>query len=188
LDDEVLDELHATGFYALSLGIESGSQDTLKRMNKALDLGKVREAIARVRKYDFQVKGYFIIGYPGETREDIVRTIEYARSLDLDKAYFTMYIPLPGTDDFRMLEERGDIDLQTLPWDRFFTKGKTDPPFVPEGLTSEEMDGFAHVAYRRFYARPKILYGMWRDLEIQSVKHFGEIVWNAARMNLAYFI
>jgi hypothetical protein len=50
------------------------------------------------------------------------------------------------------------------------------------------MKEFAHVAYRRFYMRPKILYRMWRDLEIQSPRHFGEIAWNAARMNLAFFI
>jgi radical SAM superfamily enzyme YgiQ (UPF0313 family) len=188
LQDEILEELKATGFYTLSLGIESGSQATLKRMNKSLDLGVVEETIARLRRYDFQVKGYFIIGYPGETGEDILQTIQYARSLDLDRAYFTMFIPLPGTQSFEELEKAGRIDINNFEWEHFYTKGKTRPPFTPEGVSEEDMANFSHLAYRRFYMRPEILLKMVRDLRVNSPAHFFEMAWNAARLNLSYFL
>jgi radical SAM superfamily enzyme YgiQ (UPF0313 family) len=188
LDDEILQELQATGFYMFFLGIESGSQATLKRMNKALDLGKVKETISRIRKYDFQIKGYFIIGYPGETKEDIRQTIDYARSLDLDRAYFTMFIPLPGSVIFNDLEKAGKIDIHKFQWTNFYTKGKTTPPFIPEGMTSDELEAYSHLAYRLFYLRPNILLKMLKDQRITSFHHFLEVGWNLARLNLSYFL
>jgi len=188
LDDEILQELQATGFYMFFLGIESGSQATLKRMNKALDLGKVKETISRIRKYDFQIKGYFIIGYPGETKEDIRQTIDYARSLDLDRAYFTMFIPLPGSVIFNDLEKAGKIDIHKFQWTNFYTKGKTTPPFIPEGMTSDELEAYSHLAYRSFYLRPHILLKMLRDMRITSFNQFLVVAWNLARLNLSYFL
>jgi radical SAM superfamily enzyme YgiQ (UPF0313 family) len=188
LDDEILRELQATGFYMLSVGIESGSQATLKRMNKALDLRMVEETIARIRKYGFQIRGFFIIGYPGESGEDIEQTIQYATSLDLDRAYFHQFIPLPGTAEFRLLEEKGEIDVTKLIWENFQTKGATIPPYVPEGMTSDELQEYGRLAYRRFYLRSKIMMRMLRDLRISSPKHLGQVVWNLLKLNLSYFL
>ncbi len=188
LDDEILGELKATGFYSFSIGIESGSQETLKRMSKALDLSLVRDTIVRIRKYDFELKGYFMIGYPGETKNDIIETIQYAKSLDLDRAYFTMYIPLPGTKDFQMLEQLGKISIKELQWQHFYTKGKTIPPFVPDGMTSDELQALAHLAYRDFYVRPRIILKILKDIKITSVQQLAGIVWNLLKLNLSYFI
>jgi radical SAM superfamily enzyme YgiQ (UPF0313 family) len=188
LDDEILRQLKETGFYSFSIGIESGSQQTLKRMRKALNLDIVKETIQRIRKHGFLLKGYFMIGYPGETEQDITRTIEYAKSLDLDRAYFTMYIPLPGTRDFHMLEQQGKITLDTLQWQNFYTKGKTLPPYVPDGMNAEQLERFAHIAYRRFYVRPKIMLNMLKDLKITSPRQLADVIWNLLRLNLSYFI
>ena len=188
LDDEILLELKATGFYSITLGIESGNAETLKRMQKALDLGQVEESIARIRKYGFRINAYFIIGYPGETAREIVETIEFARSLDLDRAYFTTYIPLPGTGDFAMLREQGRLDVENLPWSSFYTMGRTDPPFVPEGMTGRELQDLSHLAYRRFYLRPGIVMKLLKDIRIRSPRQFLEVAWNLARLNLSYFI
>ncbi len=186
IDDEMLQELQATGFYTFSLGLESGSKDTLKRMHKVLDLDRVREKIAMIRKYNFQLKGFFMIGYPGDTKDDILTTIQYAISLDLDRAYFTMYMPLPGTDDFRMLLDQGKIDIHKLEWDNFFTKAK--PSYVSDGMTSEDLQYLTQFAYRKFYLRPRILLKIWRDLKIKSFEHFTEVMRNLVKMNLSYFI
>lgn len=188
IDDEILHELHITGFYTFFIGIESGSQATLKRMNKALDLSILEETIALIRKRDFRLYGYFIIGYPGETSRDIEQTIEYARSLDLDRAYFTMYIPLPGTREFQALEEEGKIVIEEFEWENFYTLGRTIPPYIPDGMTSNELQAYAHRAYRRFYLRPKIMARMLRDMKISSFEQLTQVVWNLMRLNLSYFI
>ena len=188
LDDEILRELEATGFYTFSIGIESGSPETLRRMGKALDLRIVRETITRIRKHGFQLKGYFMIGYPGETEKNIRETIRYATSLDLDRAYFTMFMPLPGTKDFQMLEERGEIRLEDIQWQNFYTKGDTTPPFVPTGMTADRLHALAHVAYRKFYARPRIVLKLVKDRKVTSFRQFVEVAWHLLRRDLSYFI
>ena len=129
-----------------------------------------------------------MIGYPGETEKDINETIQYARSLDLDRAYFTMFMPLPGTKDFQMLEERGEIRLEEIQWQNFYTKGDTMPPFVPKGMTSGQLKRLAHVAYSKFYARPHMVLKLLRDLKIASVQQFVEVTWHLLRRDLSYFI
>jgi len=43
------------------------------------------------------------------------------------------------------LEQQGKINIEELQWQNFYTKGKTIPPFVPEGMTSDELQTFAHL-------------------------------------------
>ena len=87
-----------------------------------------------------------------------------------------------------MLEEQGRIDIDKFQWENFYTKGRTKPPYVPDGMTADELEEYAHLAYRLFYLRPQIMLNMLRDLRITSFKHFTQVVWNLARLNLSYFI
>jgi anaerobic magnesium-protoporphyrin IX monomethyl ester cyclase len=52
---------------------------------------------------------FFIIGMPGETEEDVLRTIEYAKEVGPDEAYFSIATPYPGTDLYTTCLERGYI-------------------------------------------------------------------------------
>ncbi|MBN2121167.1 MAG: radical SAM protein [Candidatus Omnitrophica bacterium] len=162
-DEEVLKELKNTGFYFFSLGIESGSPATLKKMGKFIDLDKVKSALSLMRRYDFIIKGFFIIGYPGETKKDIFKTIEFAKSLDLDQAFFSFYIPFPGTPEFSRLEAEGKIDTTSCNWDNFYSGKFTKPPYIPEGINEQELKKMLALAFRSFYFRPKIAVRLVKD-------------------------
>ena len=172
LDDKILKELKNTGFYFFSVGIESGSPTTLNRMRKKLDLKKVGASIALIRKYNFRIKGFFMLGYPGETQKEILETIQFAKTLDIDQAFFSIYIPIPGTPEFHDLESRGRIDITKCNWENYYTGKFSTPPYVPDGMTADELKKLVSFAYRSFYLRPKTLFKVLSCVtSVSQIKH-----------------
>jgi len=98
LDEEMLELMKESGCYELTVAVESGDDEVLKKIvKKPVDLERTREMVKVIKKLGIETSGYFIIGFPGETREQIYHTIEYARSLELDRCYIFIFTPLPGT-------------------------------------------------------------------------------------------
>ncbi len=98
LTEDMLKLMKRSGCFEVTLAVESGDPEVLRNViKKPLDLAET-ELVARwCTKLGIETTGYFIIGFPGETREQIFRTFRYARRLKLDKAYFFIYNPLVGT-------------------------------------------------------------------------------------------
>ena len=102
LDEEMLGLMKRSGCYEIILAIESGSQEVLtKLIKKPLKLEKVREVNRLAKKVGITRTAYFIIGFPGETREQIDRTVKFARELRLAAWALFIYNPLPGSELFR---------------------------------------------------------------------------------------
>jgi anaerobic magnesium-protoporphyrin IX monomethyl ester cyclase len=83
IEQEYLSELRKSGCIELFIGIESGSSRILKSMNKTTDINLIRETISKLFKAKINVKGYFIFGFPGETKHDAEKT--YNLALELNK-------------------------------------------------------------------------------------------------------
>ncbi len=108
LDEEMLALMKESGCYEITLAIESGDEDVLKNIvKKPLSLDRARQAAAMIKKHGIETSGYFIIGFPGETRRQIENTVNFARSLELDRYYLFLYTPLPGTPLAKKAEEEG---------------------------------------------------------------------------------
>ncbi|MCD4749890.1 MAG: B12-binding domain-containing radical SAM protein, partial [Thermoanaerobaculales bacterium] len=107
LDDEVLLALRDAGCAGVHCGIEAGSERIRTLMNKKLDLKAGSRALERARRLGMETRGYFMLGYPGETREEIEETIRLSCELPLDWASYTITIALPGTDIHSDLLESG---------------------------------------------------------------------------------
>ncbi|MDD5156313.1 MAG: radical SAM protein [Candidatus Omnitrophica bacterium] len=154
LDEEILFLMRKAGFRReVAVGIESGSERVLKLMKKNLSLAMVREKVKLLRKAGFRPIGYFILGFPGETREDMEKTVALAIELKLSAAAFTPFAPMPGTEATCALIERGE-----LPADFDFTSVTTDRvAYAPSGMTRDELDVIRKRALLRFNLR-------WRPL------------------------
>ena len=76
--------LAEAGCKSLLIGIESGSQRVLDLMNKKTSIETVTKAVNILKKRKIKIRGSFIIGFPGETKEDVLKTISFARRLTLD--------------------------------------------------------------------------------------------------------
>jgi magnesium-protoporphyrin IX monomethyl ester (oxidative) cyclase len=108
LDDEMLELMKRSGCYELTLAVESGDPEVLKNIiHKPLDLSEARAAAERIKAHGIETAGYFIIGFPGETRRQIENTLRFALDLKLDRSYIFMYTPLPGTELAELAIARG---------------------------------------------------------------------------------
>ena len=154
LDEEMLDVMRSSGCYALFVGIESGSQRVLDSMNKNLRLSQIKDTVVLIKRKGFKVTGFFILGYPGETEEEMRRTIQFSKSLPLDVADFSNFIPLPGSSIFRQLF--GEDGLCRINFSSFSS------PANIIGYSENPQDARRRIsmirkAYLEFYARPRIL-------------------------------
>ncbi|MEN6437229.1 MAG: radical SAM protein [Syntrophobacter sp.] len=100
VDEELAKWMGRSGCHFVFLGIESGSPRIQKLIRKGLNLAHLPEKIAILKRNGINVGGFFMFGFPGETRDDISRTEELALSLDIDVAAFSVLVPLPGSDIF----------------------------------------------------------------------------------------
>lgn len=164
LDLETLRMMRDTGASSFNVGIESGSQRILDMMKKNLTLELIEEKVNLVVETGLEPCGFFIIGYPGETIEDIKATIKFAKRLKLKRAHFSNFLPLPGTEATRQLIENKEIEKPV--WeDLFYSK----VPYAPAGISKRKLKSLQRRAYLSFHFRPSILFRML--LEIKSMNH-----------------
>jgi anaerobic magnesium-protoporphyrin IX monomethyl ester cyclase len=78
-------------------GIESGSDKILKEMNKQIDKKQAKEAVNSAKRAGIKAGAFFIIGYPGETDDTLLETVNFAGVLNLDYLSFNFPYPIPGT-------------------------------------------------------------------------------------------
>ncbi|HBC87158.1 MAG TPA: hypothetical protein DCZ94_09410 [Lentisphaeria bacterium] len=108
IDEELLDLCKETLCKEIIIAVESGSQRVLKEiMKKRVDLDHVKKMVAHTRKLKLPVTIYFVVGNPGETKEEIHETIAYAGELKADHYVFSIATPFPGTRYHKVAIEKG---------------------------------------------------------------------------------
>ena len=112
---------------------------------------------------------FFLIGFPGETKEDMEKTLQFAKSLPLKRAHFSNFLPLPGTSATQGLLDSGEIESPN--WEDL---AYSSTPYSPKGITKDELKSFQRRAFLEFHLRPKILFKML--CEIKSFYHFKSIL------------
>jgi len=170
LNFEIFQLMRRAGFYSFSVGIESGSSRILKDMRKGTSLDALREKISLARKAGLEITGLFIVGYPTETEEDILKTIEYAKSIKINKAAFTAFLPLPGSPIYNELKASGKIDKED--WKNF--SYYVAPKSYMAEVSTERLNQLLKKAFKSFYFRPAQIYYMIKN--IASIKHLKSLI------------
>jgi anaerobic magnesium-protoporphyrin IX monomethyl ester cyclase len=99
--DEDIRLMANAGCSKVYLGLESGDDATLRMMNKNITVAEAEEAVGAFTRNGIAAAGYFMVGYPGESRASVETTLRWAVSLPLAEASFTLPFPLPGTPLYR---------------------------------------------------------------------------------------
>jgi anaerobic magnesium-protoporphyrin IX monomethyl ester cyclase len=114
LDRECLELMHRAGCYFVCFGLESGSQRVLSElMGKPLDLDRVLPLIPYARSLGMRVGLFFVVGLPGETREELQASFELPYRVPVDWVEYSIASPYPGTalrrlaSDGQLLREPG---------------------------------------------------------------------------------
>jgi anaerobic magnesium-protoporphyrin IX monomethyl ester cyclase len=160
VDREMLHMMGRSGCWMISWGIESGDEGMLRRMHKGITLERAENATRWAKQAGIRNWGYFIIGLPGETKESIRRTIDFAKSLPLDLALFHIAAPHPGTPFFFEVVENGWFRPGTR-WEEVDMDRSTvlDYPH----LRAEDLERWARRAFREWALRPG---PMWTYLKM----------------------
>ncbi|RPJ85322.1 MAG: radical SAM protein [Acidobacteria bacterium] len=98
MDEELVRKLAAAGTHHVSIAIESASPRIQSLSRKNLKLHMVKDVVGWTRRYRINSLGFFMIGFPGETVEEIKMTIRFACETELDEALFSIVIPYAGTE------------------------------------------------------------------------------------------
>ena len=154
VDKKLLKNLKSSGLRTIYYGVESGSQRILDLMKKGITLKNVEDAVSMAKDVNLEVLTSFILGYPGETEEDMNTTIDFSTKLNSDYCQYSILTPFPGTPIYKDLIEKNLIDNEE--WDRY-TVLKPILKYSEIGLNKNMVERKLAKAYLKFYTRPKYL-------------------------------
>lgn len=138
----------------IDFGIESGSPRILEVMKKRISIEKARNTFSLCRRYGIRTYADFMLGFPHETEEDILQTIDMARYLDPDYIQVSYVIPIPGTEMYFDGIRNGFIDPD-LPLDKYDSTGQ----IVDTGdITEERLKILYNRFWKSFYLRPAFIF------------------------------
>jgi len=181
---ETMAAVKAAGCTRVHVGVESGTDEGLRILNKNLDTRMVREKFRILKDSGLTTVCYFMIGCPHErTRGDVLRTIDFAKELDPDYVLFGVLTPYPNTALFDEGVRRGILDPEH--WNRFLLDPRPDfrPQVWTEFFTPEELGELCQLAFKRFYLRPRQM--LRKLLEIQNFQDLARKLkagWGIARL------
>jgi len=170
---ELLALMKRAGCRQVCVGFESGAPASLAFIEKKLDTDRMHRFVREARKIGILVHGCFIVGFPGETAEDLEGTYRLAATLRPDTAQFYPVMVYPGTTAYEHYRAEGL--LETEDYARWLDETGQHNCVISTGhVGGAELVAFCNRARRRFYLRPRyLLYKAW-----QTVSDPGEAVRN----------
>jgi magnesium-protoporphyrin IX monomethyl ester (oxidative) cyclase len=139
LDEELVKLMKESGCFEVIMAFETGTQEVMdKIIHKPLDLKIAERAIANLRANDIDIHAFFIVGFPGETKEQIKNTFRFARKIGLDHSYVFMFNPLPGSTLYQECIDKGYYDREMVYRANYGNTGLTTDQFNPTWLRKRQ--------------------------------------------------
>lgn len=117
VDEELLEAMKKAGCWMIGYGVESGTQRILDLMKKNITIRDVEKAIELTKKVGIEVTAHVIMGYPEETKGDILNTMKLLKKLDPDYIQAYCCVPFPGSPLYDESKKFGW--LKPSDWSRF---------------------------------------------------------------------
>lgn len=152
-DYETLKTLREAGLRHVVVGFESGNDQILKNIKKGVTVAQAVQFAKDCKKLGLSIHGAFIMGLPGESRETIRQTIEFAKQLDLNSIQASLASPYPGTEFYDLCMSNGWISSGDFIDDSGHQKCVINYP----NLSNTEIFNSVEEFYNKFYFRPKYI-------------------------------
>ncbi len=180
VNPRLLEKMYKAGCRQIHYGIESGNPEVLKRTAKHINLDQVRKAVEWTEQVGIASKGYFILGLPGDTEETIMETIEFAASLPLTEAMFSIATPFPGTKLWEeLIAKRPELKYNADFTQAYYYNSYTSEiaPFMNVSeVPDHELSKYAILARQRFLEAKA--HRMYRKAFGPTL---GEVFWRLSR-------
>lgn len=156
VDKPLLQKMKDAGCWRTRFGIESGHDTVLDFISKGITQEKIRKAVTAAHEVGLRPKAFFMVGHMPDTKETILETIRFAKSLPLHDVTVQINTLLPETPQLEIWNREGHK------WGRLVNtttdeKSFWEPTFVPWGLEPEDIIELHRQFYREFYLRPVTL-------------------------------
>ncbi|KPJ73196.1 MAG: hypothetical protein AMS14_06640 [Planctomycetes bacterium DG_20] len=160
VEEPMLRLMERAGCRLIHFGLETGSERIAGLMRKMVPIERQRASLELARRMGLQTLCYFLLGYPGETEEEMLETIRLAKSLNPHYAVFHRISPYQGTALHEGLDGRTE--------DLF-------PTFAGTPEEREVVDRMVRRAFWEFYVRPRYVFSrlfrssppsLWRQLRL----------------------
>jgi radical SAM superfamily enzyme YgiQ (UPF0313 family) len=169
IDEEMMDAMVRAGCTRISFGVESGDDEVLRRLNKKISIDQARRVFSAARERRITTLADFMIGCPGETRQETMRSIELAVDLEPDYVQFTQLTLFPATPLYREALASGVVPRDV--WKEYAERPSAEfTPPVWNAYSPEEARELLALAYRRFYLRPR--YVLRKFFAVRSYDEF----------------
>jgi len=159
---ELIRLMKKAGCVEMALGVESGSDEILKRVRKGITKDDIRSAVKILRKEKMLFYAMFIVGLPGETRETIEESINFAKEINPFYTQFCLAVPFPSTEMFQYYDKNGL--LLTKDWSKFSPLA-SEPVIQTKCLSKEDLIELRQYAYKQMLFRPKYLFSQIRPFD-----------------------
>jgi len=161
LSRRMLMAMKKAGCYRTAIGVESGDETILEKVDKALTLEHIRRAFALCKEAGIKTTAFLMLGHPEDTRESMEKTISFARELDPDFAQFLIATPYPGTRLREQVCEKGTLLVQD--WD-LYGSYESRVFFETQEMPASLVLEMQKLAYRAFYLRLAYILKQLRSL------------------------
>jgi radical SAM superfamily enzyme YgiQ (UPF0313 family) len=163
-DYDTLKAMKEAGCRLLIVGYESGDPQILKNIKKGATIDMAERFTANCKKLGLVIHGDFIVGLPGETRESIRKTIDFAKRLDNETIQVSIAHPYPGTEFYDYAKKNNLISIGNIVDER----GNQLPKVVYENLNEAELMDWVERFYSEYYFRPRVIWRMVRKVIFNS--------------------
>ena len=167
LDKEMIRMMERSGCFALSVGVESGSNRILSKIKKGLTVETVIEKVTMIKQVsNIKLQGFFMMGFPDETVQEIEATIKLACSLPFDMAVFATLRIVPGTELHTELVAEGKIQPDMDYYEYGLPSFRRSYSQIPD----DQLFKLYRKAYSSFYFRPKVFLRL-----LSEIRRWGQV-------------
>jgi len=165
VDLPLLQAMHRAGCWIVGFGVESGSDEMLRRIGKGTTVAQARRAIELCRQAGMKAYAFFMIGFPWETDYTAAQTLRLIKTIGADFIEISIPVPFPGTKLAELVEESGLREAELL--DHHHAR----PVFHPYRMSRSRVMALWKKGYLGFYSRPSQVIRILRGMD--SPRHLG---------------
>jgi len=169
-NEEAFRLMKKAGCVQIDFGVETGSEEVLKGLGKNTNVENARRTMAICRKMGIKTYGTYMIGFPEESREDILRTIDLALTLNTDFMQVSYVIPYPGTRLYELCRAKG-----YLPFPEQWEKYDGTQPVIINKIGAQELQKLYKLFWKKFFLRFRYFWYFFRK-STESARDFRKAV------------
>ncbi len=165
VNNDILKLMKKAGCHTIALGMESVDPTVLKNIRKNIDPEQIKQAVSLIRRHGIDTIVFCVVGFPGETKDSIEKTISFLKTLDTTFITLGIAVPTPGTDFYKYVDENNY--LLTKDWSLYDPMKK--PVFSYPELSADEIEYYSKYGLRQFYLNPKYILN-----RLKSIRNINE--------------